>query len=117
MDDLDAYVEAENVANEETLMNEPPGGANRGAKQLPEGVTFVASKAELDSRAAAVASGMVSGTIDREFQDIVFYPDGTTSTAEVTIKNERGKYITIQLRGLTGVARVTDWFTAEEFSP
>ena len=116
-DDLDAYVEAENIANEETLMSQPPGGENRGAKQLPEGVTFVASHAVIDSRAAAVAAGMIGGTADTEFQDILFYPDGTTSTAEVTIKNERGKYITIQLRGLTGVARVTDWFTAEEFSP
>jgi hypothetical protein len=57
---------------------------------------------------------MFNEPVDAEFQDILFYPDGTTSTAEVTIKNERGKYITIKLRGLTGAARVTNWFTVEE---
>ena len=115
-DDLDSYVEAQSVADEQTLMNEQLDDPQSGTKQLPERVTFVASHAKIDSRAAAVAAGMVSGAADAEFQDIIFYPDGTTSTAEVTIKNEHGKYITIQLRGLTGVARVTDWFTAEEFS-
>ena len=113
-EDLDAYVEAGSVADEELLMLAELEDDQSGAKQLPEGMTFVASNALVDSRAASVAAGMVSGTVDPEFQDILFYPDGTTSTAEVTIKNERGKYITIQLRGLTGVARVTDWFTAEE---
>ena len=115
-EDLDAFVEAGSVADEEVLMLAELEDDQSGAKQLPEGVTFVASIAQIDSRAAAVAAGMVSGPADAEFQDILFYPDGTTSTAEVTIKNERGKYITIQLRGLTGVARVTDWFTSEEFS-
>jgi hypothetical protein len=37
---------------------------------------------------------------------IFFYPDGTTSTATVTLQNESGRIITVCLRGLTGTATI-----------
>jgi len=38
---------------------------------------------------------------------IFFYPDGTTSTAAILLKNEAGRCIEIRLRGLTGTSMVT----------
>ena len=37
---------------------------------------------------------------------IFFFPDGTTSTATLTVANDRQQAIEITLRGLTGLARV-----------
>jgi len=39
---------------------------------------------------------------------ILFYPDGTSSTAVVTLTNQQGRSIDISLRGLTGLATVSD---------
>ena len=38
---------------------------------------------------------------------IFFYPDGSTSTAAVLLKNENGRCIEVRLRGLTGTGRAT----------
>jgi hypothetical protein len=37
---------------------------------------------------------------------VLFYPDGTTSTAVVAVTNERNKSIEVSLRGLTGAVHV-----------
>ena len=39
---------------------------------------------------------------------IFFYPDGTTSTAAVLLKNETGRCIEARLRGLTGTGTITE---------
>ena len=39
---------------------------------------------------------------------VFFYPDGTTSTAAVLIKNELGRCTEVRLRGLTGTGTLTD---------
>jgi len=39
---------------------------------------------------------------------VFFYPDGTTSTAAVLIRNELGRYTEVRLRGLTGTGTLTD---------
>ena len=41
-------------------------------------------------------------------QPILFYPDGTTSTAAVTIADERFGKVIVKLRGITGDASVTE---------
>ena len=38
---------------------------------------------------------------------IFFYPDGSTSTAAVLLKNENGRCIEVRLRGLTGTGKAT----------
>lgn len=38
---------------------------------------------------------------------IFFYPDGSTSTAAILLKNEAGRCIEVRLRGLTGIGTVT----------
>ena len=45
---------------------------------------------------------------------ILFFPDGSTSSASVLLKNERRLFQRITLRALTGVARVSDLLTADE---
>ena len=39
---------------------------------------------------------------------IFFYPDGSTSTAAILLKNEADRYIEIRLRGLTGTSTATE---------
>lgn len=46
---------------------------------------------------------------------ILFYPDGTSSTAQVLLVNQRGYYVEVKLRGLTGLARASDLLSANEF--
>lgn len=41
-------------------------------------------------------------------QSVIFYPDGSSSTAEVRIQNDRGDVRGIQIRGLTGHTKVVD---------
>lgn len=72
-------------------------------KTLGEGVTFLEAYVTEDSNLAA--TGTASGSVMGEMP-ILFYPDGTTSTARVTIGNELGDAITLALRGLTGAVRV-----------
>ncbi len=45
---------------------------------------------------------------------ILFFPDGSTSTATVVIQNDVPQYVRLTLRGLTGVARASTILTREE---
>lgn len=45
-------------------------------------------------------------------QPIYFHPDGTTSSARVTLVNEHGATVVLELRGLTGTARVGETLAA-----
>lgn len=47
-------------------------------------------------------------------QAIYFYPDGTTSTAVLTLGNTTERYVRLQLRGETGQVRVGDIFSLQE---
>ncbi|MDR0337865.1 MAG: prepilin-type N-terminal cleavage/methylation domain-containing protein [Planctomycetaceae bacterium] len=47
---------------------------------------------------------------------IFFYPDGTTSTAAVLLKNNRGHCIEVRLRGLTGIAKLTEINSTDNYS-
>ena len=70
---------------------------------LPGKVVFVAGETVFDARAldaseqAAAASGL---------RTILFYPDGTSQDARLTLQNEEGRFIDVTLRGLTGTASV-----------
>jgi len=46
---------------------------------------------------------------------IFFYPDGTTSTAAVLLKNEMGRCTEVRLRGLTCTATVTEITTQDTY--
>ena len=87
--------------------NPTPFGQER---QLPEGVTFVGSQTVSDTRAAMVAAEANQfRSVEQGWSNpIFFYPDGTTSTARLVLKNQRGRTIELALRGLTGVVTVGD---------
>ena len=58
-----------------------------------------------------VADDAASGAAPPE-NVVYFYPDGTTSSARVTLANDRSMFVDVRLRGLTGIAVVGDVLTA-----
>ena len=86
---------------------------------LPTGITFVGGETTFDTRAETVAS-QTDHLSDTEFgwsDPILFYPDGTTSTATLQLRNEHNRTIELSLRGLTGVVTVGRVQSAEEYVP
>ena len=90
-----------------------------GWKQLPEGIVFVGGQTAPETRASVAGVAGTSGVeasagpVSGEAPSILFYPDGTCSTAELTIANEAGICVTIRLRGLTATSEVSDEFRME----
>ncbi len=84
--------------------------------ELPEGIAFVSSSVVSDTRSTEVERKMheraTSATIWS--QPILFYPDGRSSTAQVVLGNQRDQFIVIELRGLTGLAKVSDLLAGNE---
>ena len=78
------------------------------AKQLDENVSFVSCLVSSDMRSFSIGQQMggITGAAMTS-QLILFYPDGSTSTAEVIVQNKRGDMRAVSLRGLTGMSRVT----------
>ena len=78
------------------------------SEKLEDGYVFSAGATLGDTRTMLIQqqTGTVSGGAGNQAAPIMFYPDGTTSTAEVAIKNENGSQRLIRLRGLTGEVTV-----------
>lgn len=77
------------------------------SKQLHEEITFVSCAVSSDMRAMSVAEAQGGLTaISSTNQMVLFYPDGSTSTAEVIIQNANGKQRAVRMRGLTGSTQV-----------
>ena len=74
------------------------------SENLEEGFVFAAGAVLGDTRTLLIQqqTGTVSGGAGNQSAPIMFYPDGTTSTAEVAIKNDLGSQRLLRLRGLTG---------------
>lgn len=93
-----------------TLTAAAPTSLSGDVKELEEKVAFVSCIVATDSRSYNVAqqsmtsSGQVS--LSNVGQVIIFYPDGSTSNAEIRLQNSRGDVRAIRLRGLTGHIRV-----------
>ena len=80
-------------------------------KLLPNGVTFLTGEIEPDNRVTMLGIGgdtTSSSSAASWSEPIVFYPDGTTSTAQLVIKNEHDRQVRLSLRGLTGVVRIVN---------
>ncbi len=86
-------------------------------EELPEGVRFAGSDIEFDVRGAMIQEElnptMMSGASTWS-PPILFYPDGTTSDAEVFLTNRNGIFVMVDLRGLTGIAQASDVLTQDE---
>lgn len=104
-------------ASSDDSTNGDEGPANGWTEfELPAGVIFsdpllVGQDDEADAGFASESTESSAAT--SWSAPIVFFPDGTTSTTEVVLRNERGDEMLISLRGLTGVSQVADQAPAE----
>lgn len=71
------------------------------ARSLPENVTLV--NVELGLGETAGVPAMLGGPVD-----VMFQPDGTTTTAKFVLVNDRQMSVSLRLRGLTGGVTVDD---------
>ena len=75
-----------------------------GDDLLPRDVRFTMALTNPDARAAAA---MVSANFrPGDMRPILFYPDGTSQAAKVTLQNKENDAIQVTLRGLTGTTTV-----------
>lgn len=126
----DQYVIEVWVADDDALEGDglavetgPGGGTFAGVgdvQRLPEGVTFLGMESLGSTRDAAAEQSTANPGIgvglgsqsangdDRSdwSQPILFYADGTASTARVVMLNEEEFTIEVLLRGLTGIGRI-----------
>ncbi len=82
-------------------------------KELEAPIVFVSCSVVGDMQAYTMAQDaqtLGAGDINTQTigESVIFYADGSASTAEVRIQNERGDIRGIQIRGLTGHTRVVD---------
>jgi Tfp pilus assembly protein FimT len=96
----------------------PAGQDGPISKQLPEGVVFAGGAVDSDSRLMLVqqefAGPRAAGS--RDTIPILFYPDGTSSDTRLILMNEQQFFVLIALRGLTGIARVSDLLSYDQIS-
>ncbi|MCL2710974.1 MAG: prepilin-type N-terminal cleavage/methylation domain-containing protein [Planctomycetaceae bacterium] len=59
--------------------------------------------------------GETMGTNGMWSSPIFFYPDGSSTTATMLLKNEAGRCIEVRLRGLTGTSMVTEITMASDY--
>ena len=92
-----------------------PAAASR-RHTLPEDVRFAGGQTLFDGRAAIFAQreGDAVPADGQLSEPILFYPDGTTSTATLILENRHQRQIEISLRGLTGVMTVGEPRAAED---
>jgi hypothetical protein len=89
-------------ASTATTVAERPG-------ELPEGIVFHAAEKLADVRASETDAGG-----GQTAPQIFFFPDGTTSTAQVLITNNKDRFLKVRLRGMTGIAQMGEVVSAEE---
>ncbi|GIW96832.1 MAG: hypothetical protein KatS3mg111_0165 [Pirellulaceae bacterium] len=71
--------------------------------QLEDGIVFRACRVATDMRSYLTAQeAQVAVAAGTSVQQVLFYPDGSTTTAEVQLENQRGDVWAVRLRGLTG---------------
>jgi prepilin-type N-terminal cleavage/methylation domain-containing protein len=73
--------------------------------RLPNGVTFKGGDVSSSNQMLAMMPGAGEGPWSAP---IMFFPDGTTSDASVLLTNDNQVTVRVTLRGLTGVASITD---------
>jgi hypothetical protein len=73
--------------------------------------TFDTRAMEIETEAAQQQTGIAAST--QWSQPLLFYPDGTSSQAKITVANKRGQAVQVTLRKLTGLTTVSDVTTIE----
>ncbi len=78
-----------------------------GQYALEEGVVFSNAQTMTDSRNLMAQQDAGMGlAVSNWSAPIVFYPDGSSTTAEILLQDARGQRRSIRLRGLTGKAEI-----------
>lgn len=83
---------------------------SQGTNELGDGVTFFGVETLIDSRNAmeiqttggTAPAGGSSGTTSGLSSPLLLYPDGSSTTAQIILVDQRGRRMAIQLRGITG---------------
>lgn len=79
------------------------------AEELPEPIQFVGTQKTTTSRDLSFEPDeLTTAQLMNWSTPVFFYPDGTTSTASVTLVGENETYISLQIRGLTGVSKLSE---------
>jgi len=94
-----------------------PPTAKSVAERLPEGISFAAAELAADPRATAAPAASQGELKEGETgwsDPVSFYPDGTTTTALVRLKNQHGRCIEVRLRGVTGVVTIGEVMAEED---
>ncbi len=81
--------------------------------ELPETMVVSDVRVQSSPRSFLIESQTQGEATDGWSQPILFYPDGSTSTAAVTVNSAGAGRIVIVLRGLTGEVTVTDVLAAD----
>ncbi|RMF41986.1 MAG: prepilin-type N-terminal cleavage/methylation domain-containing protein [Planctomycetota bacterium] len=125
-DATEAGVGAEMITAAGTVVETQPAGflapgddLNGQWEELDDGLTFLSCQVLNDMRAyLAAQEAQSTGTGDVSTQtvanQVIFYPDGSTSTAEVQIRNQRGDVWGVRIRGLTGHTEVVRFQSVSE---
>jgi hypothetical protein len=82
---------------------------------LPEGILFYGGDVASDTRSNQfIAQERMTGSIDISWsQPVLFYPDGTALAARLALVGDRNRAIVIEVRSLTGGARISDITSVE----
>lgn len=98
----------------------PGQSGNYTERKLPDKIVFSGGETTYDTRSCMISSsGELGVSADSGLGDpILFFPDGTTSTARLSLRNTQFDYeIELTLRGLIGAVSVSDTYTAEGSLP
>lgn len=81
-----------------------------GQKAIEEGVVFATADILNDMRAMSeqTVADSLQSSVSGWSQPILFYPDGSTTTAHVVIQDVRGRQMAVQIRGLTGEVKILE---------
>jgi len=112
--------EAINVSAEEAYEQSMPSYQAEPVKEekLPEDVTFEVAEAKFDTRAMEIdeEAAKQQSALVQWSQPVLFYPDGTSSQAKITVANKRGQAVQVTLRKLTGLSTVSAISTLDELA-
>lgn len=97
--------EVMSVINGSQTRNEPnTSNFVYGGDRLPNGVLFAEGQTADDSRSESAL--VENDSAGRDLRPVLFYPDGTSQSAKLYLRNQDNDYIEVKLRGLTGTSKV-----------
>lgn len=92
------------IAARQAQVNANEIQTNIQENQLPKGIFFAEGITSDDGRSVD-AFNRNGGGGNSQIKPILFYPDGTTQDARVFLSDSRSNTTSVQLRGLTGIAK------------